>query len=62
MEKPATPRNEKERLAEPRDQGLLDSAAQARFDRFTRLAKRLFDVCVALMFSCKRARSVDNAA
>ena len=49
MEKPATPHNEKERLAELRDLGLLDSAAEERFDRFTRLAKRLFDVPVALI-------------
>lgn len=49
MEKPATPHNEKDRLSELRDLGLLDSEAEERFDRFTRLAKRLFDVPMALI-------------
>ena len=41
MEKPAVPHNEKERLSELKELGLLDSEAEERFDRFTRLAKRL---------------------
>lgn len=49
MEKPAIPHNEKERLGELKDLGLLDSEAEERFDRFTRLAKRLFGVPVALI-------------
>ncbi len=49
MEKPATPHNEKERLSELKELGLLDSEAEERFDRFTRLAKRLFGVPVALI-------------
>ena len=49
MSKPEKPVNEKERLVELRSLGILDSAAEDRFDRITRLAQRLFDVPTALV-------------
>ena len=41
---PAIPKNEKERIEQLRSLGILDTAAEERFDRVTRMAKRLFDV------------------
>ncbi|MGK9175322.1 sensor domain-containing diguanylate cyclase [Yokenella regensburgei] len=49
MKAPATPANEEQRLASLRDSGLLDTGTNERFDRLTRLAKRLFNVPVALV-------------
>lgn len=49
MKAPATPDNEATRLASLQSLGLLDSAPEERFDRLTRLAKRLFDVPVCLV-------------
>ena len=46
---PELPRNEEARLAALRSLGLLDSAPEQRFDRFTRLAAALFDVPIALV-------------
>ncbi len=46
---PATPANEAERLKELRSLGLLDSVAEERFDRITRLAQRMFGVPTALV-------------
>ncbi|MGJ8581460.1 MAG: sensor domain-containing diguanylate cyclase [Psychromonas sp.] len=49
MKKPDTPVNEKQRLAMLRSLEVLDTLAEERFDRITRLAKRLFDVPIALV-------------
>ena len=46
---PAEPFDEAARLAELRSLGLLDTDAEERFDRVTRLAQRLFDVPIALV-------------
>jgi len=46
---PPTPPDEEARLAELRSLGVLDTAAEERFDRFTRLARRLFGVPIALV-------------
>jgi CheY-like chemotaxis protein len=46
---PELPDNEEDRLAALRALGLLDSAPEQRFDRFTRLATALFDVPIALV-------------
>ena len=43
------PEDEEERLGAVRGLGLLDSAAEERFDRLTRLAQALFDVSAALI-------------
>lgn len=66
-----TPPNETERLASLKASGLLDSGPAARFDRLTRLAKRLFDVPVAMLSlvdenrlwlkSCDGLSHTDNA-
>jgi diguanylate cyclase (GGDEF)-like protein len=49
MLKPATPHDEEMRLQTLRSLDLLDSAPKERFDRITRLAKKLFDVPIALV-------------
>jgi len=49
MKKPDIPSNEKQRLEMLRSLELLDTLAEERFDRITRLAKRLFDVPIALV-------------
>jgi len=46
---PALPDGEAERLRALRALGVLDSAAEERFDRITRLARALFDVPIALI-------------
>jgi diguanylate cyclase (GGDEF)-like protein len=46
---PTKPPNEAERLAALERTGLLDGPAEERFDRLTRLARRLFDVPIALV-------------
>lgn len=46
---PQVPDNESERLETLRALQLLDSPGEERFDRVTRLAKRLFDVPIALV-------------
>ena len=46
---PALPVDEKERIAELNSLGILDTPAEARFDRITRTATRLFDVPIALI-------------
>ncbi len=43
------PPDEEERLAALRATGLLDSAPEARFDHYTRLAAEMFDVPIALL-------------
>jgi diguanylate cyclase (GGDEF)-like protein len=46
---PAQPANERQRLATLRSLQILDTPAEERFDRLTRLARRLFDVPIALV-------------
>lgn len=47
MELAKLPSNENERLAAVRALGILDSAAEERFDRITRLTRSVFDVPIA---------------
>ncbi|WP_305857572.1 GGDEF domain-containing protein [Balneatrix alpica] len=47
MGKPATPHNEIERLHQLYALNILDTPAEERFDRLTRLAKRLFHIPIA---------------
>ena len=49
MRIPDTPPDERDRLAELEQLGILDTPAEERFDRYTRLVKRLFDVPIALV-------------
>jgi len=49
MKKPLTPTNEAERLHALRALDILDTPAEERFDRVTRLAKRMFNVSIALV-------------
>ncbi len=49
MLKPPVPENEAERLATLRALDVLDTAADERFDRITRLARQIFDVPIALV-------------
>lgn len=49
MKKPDTPQNEASRLQALRSLNVLDMRSEERFDRLTRLAKRLFDVPIALV-------------
>lgn len=46
---PEHPPDESERVAELRDLGILDTPPEERFDRYTRLASRLFGVPTALV-------------
>jgi diguanylate cyclase (GGDEF)-like protein len=49
MQVPLTPSNESARLDTLRALNILDTLPEERFDRLTRLAKRLFDVPIALV-------------
>lgn len=49
MELPRIPDNEQQRLETLRSLNILDTPPQERFDRITRLAKRLFGVPIALV-------------
>ena len=49
MKKPDLPANEKERLQTLRSANLLDTGAEERFDRLTRMAKRVFGVSISLV-------------
>lgn len=49
MEAPATPDNEENRLKALHSLNVLDTPPEERFDRLTRLAKRMFDVPIALV-------------
>lgn len=49
MKTPALPIDEEQRLASLHDSGLLDTGTSERFERLTRLAKRLFNVPIALV-------------
>jgi diguanylate cyclase (GGDEF)-like protein len=49
LDKPEIPEREVQRLAALRALGILDTAPEERFDRLTRMARRLFDVPIALV-------------
>ncbi len=49
MQEPPKPRHEEARLETLRGLRVLDTAPEERFDRFTRLARRLFGVPIALV-------------
>ncbi len=49
MKTPVVPENEKKRLAALRELNILDTPAEERFDRLTRLASQLFHVPIALV-------------
>lgn len=49
MEIPAIPKHETKRMRSLRTLNILDTEAEERFDRVTRLAKRLFNVPIALV-------------
>ncbi|MFN3429296.1 MAG: GAF domain-containing protein [Candidatus Sericytochromatia bacterium] len=49
METPRTPHNESERLAALHSLRILDTPHEERFDRITRLARRVFDVPITLV-------------
>ncbi|WP_416306574.1 diguanylate cyclase [Neptunicella sp. SCSIO 80796] len=49
MQAPVLPQDEENRLLSLQSLNVLDTAAEERFDRLTRLAKRLFDVPIALV-------------
>jgi GAF domain-containing protein len=49
METPKIPEDEKERLYQLRSAGILDTPPEERFDRVTRMARRLFGVPIALV-------------
>ena len=49
MHTPGTPENEDERLQALLATGLLDTAPEERFDRLTRLAKRIFNTRIAVI-------------
>ena len=49
MQSPNIPENEIERVAALHELHILDTTPEERFDRLTRLAKRLFDVPIALV-------------
>ncbi|MDP4528507.1 ATP-binding protein [Alkalimonas delamerensis] len=49
MQKPPLPDNETQRLQALQQLAVLDTEAEERFDRLTRLARRLFDVPIALI-------------
>lgn len=49
MQSPEIPANEQQRLQALQDFNLLDTSAEERFDRLTRLARHIFDVPIALV-------------
>jgi GAF domain-containing protein len=49
MEKPIIPDNEQSRLKALHSLNVLDTPPEERFDRLTRLAKRMFNVPIALV-------------
>ena len=49
MKAPATPKNEEARLKALRSLSILDTPDEERFDRLVRLAKRMFNVPIALV-------------
>lgn len=49
MKAPDNPANEKERIKDLRSLNILDTNPEERFDRLTRMARRIFDVDIALV-------------
>lgn len=49
MQTPATPDNERLRLDALRRMAILDTSAEERFDRITRMARNMFDVPISLV-------------
>ncbi|NNC56395.1 MAG: GGDEF domain-containing protein, partial [Woeseiaceae bacterium] len=49
MQKPAVPLDETVRLLSLHSLRIMDSAPEERFDRVTRMAKRVFDVNICLV-------------
>lgn len=49
MKKPDTPKNEAARIQSLQSLGILDTPQEERFDRLTRLARRMFGVSIALV-------------
>ena len=49
MKSPNTPHDEQARIETLRSLGILDTSAEERFDRLTRIAKRLFGVSISLV-------------
>mgnify|MGYP000388252689 CR=1 FL=1 len=49
MIKPETPENESERLHALKTLQILDTTHEERFDRVTRMAKRIFGVSISLV-------------
>jgi len=49
MKNPDTPQNEEARLKTLRSLNILDTSSEERFDRLTRMAKRMFNVPIALV-------------
>ena len=49
MERPEIPQNEKERLEKLKSLNILDTVPEERFDRLTRLAKKIFNTPIALV-------------
>ena len=49
MKKPEIPENEEVRLKALKSLNILDTGKEERFDRFTRIAKRMFNVPIALV-------------
>jgi diguanylate cyclase (GGDEF)-like protein len=63
MISPPLPSNERQRLATLRSLKILDTPAEERFDRITRIARRLFDVPIALGSLClidRRPRTISS--
>jgi PAS domain S-box-containing protein len=56
MKVPKSPRNEQERLAALHRSALLDTVPEERFDRYTRMACRIFRVPIALVTLVDRNR------
>lgn len=56
MQAPSQPDNETQRLAALRALQLLDTPAEARFDRLTHVAQQLFDVPIALISLVDQSR------
>lgn len=56
MQEPGLPQNEPDRLATLRSLNILDTPAEDRFDRYTRISARLFDVPIAIISLVDRHR------
>lgn len=56
MHAPITPLNEAKQLKSPKYTGILDTSPEGRFDRITRLARRVFNAPIALVSLVDRDR------